>query len=346
MTTPRATVVVVNYQGAAFLPACLDSVARQTVGDVEALVVDNGSSDGSLQLLARRFPWVRVLRAGRNLGFAEAVNRGAAAARGDYLALVNNDAWIEDGWLEACLTILETTPEVSSCATKVVLADAPDRIDTAGDGFAVAGFGYKIGWLEPTCEHTHGRHVFGASAAASVLRRSAFMHAGGFDADYFIYGEDVDLSFRLQLLGHGCLYVPEAIAHHRVRATVGLGSALSLYLSQRNSLTTVLKDYPAWLLRVAWPHMLAYAAANTLVVSRRRLGSVAIRGQRDALLPSGRLLQKRRAVQSRIAIERPILEQLLTWRWISVKRRIWRAERSFQSWLRRHSVAQRAGESQ
>ena len=130
--TPRATVVVVNYQGAAFLPACLDSVARQTAGDVEALVVDNGSSDGSLELLSGRFPWVRVLSAGRNLGFAAAVNRGAAAARGDYLALVNNDAWLEDGWLEACLTVLEITPEVASCATKVVLTDAPDRIDTAG----------------------------------------------------------------------------------------------------------------------------------------------------------------------------------------------------------------------
>lgn len=331
--SPLVSVVVVNYQGAAFLPPCLESLGQQTLGDVETIVVDNGSTDGSLQLIARRFPWARAIAAGRNMGFAAAVNVGVAGARGAFVALLNNDAWAERDWLEACVTTLETSPHLGSCASKVLLADAPDRLDTAGDGFAVAGFGYKVGWLEHADGYATPRLVFGASAAAAVIRRRAFLEAGGLDEDYFIYGEDVDLSFRLQLLGYPCLYLPHAVAHHRVRATVGLGSPFSVYLSSRNSLTTTLKDYPPWLLRRAWAHVVGCTVLNTIVLSTRGYGLLALRGRRDALLAGGRLLKKRRAVQARIRIDRGTLENVLTWRWLGAKRRIWRAEREVREWL-------------
>lgn len=333
MAVPLVSVVVVNYQGAAFLPTCLASVGRQTIRDVETIVVDNGSTDGSLELIAGRFPWVRAIAAGRNMGFAAAVNMGVAATKGIFVALLNNDASADRGWLEACVAALEASPHLGSCASKVLLADAPDRLDTAGDGFAVAGFGYKVGWLEHAVGYDTPRPVFGASAAAAVIRRRAFLEAGGLDEDYFIYGEDVDLSFRLQLLGYPCLYLPHAVAHHRVRATVGLGSPLSVYLSSRNSLTTTLKDYPPWLLRRAWAHVVGCTVLNTIVLSARGHGPLVVRGLRDALLGGGRLLKKRRAVQARIRIDRGTLEDALTWRWLGAKRRIWRAEREFREWL-------------
>jgi GT2 family glycosyltransferase len=335
---PLVSVVVVNYQGASFLPACLSSVRRQTIRDVETIVVDNGSTDGSLQLINREYPWVRAIEAGRNFGFATAVNVGVAKAGGDFVALLNNDAWAENDWLEVCVSALQSSPHVGSCASKVVLDDAPERLDTAGDGFAVAGFGYKVGWLEPARGYDTPRPVFGASAAAAVIRTDAFREAGGFDNDYFIYGEDVDLSFRMQLLGYPCLYLPSAVAHHRVRATVGLGSPLSVYLSNRNSLTTVLKNYPPWLLRRAYGHIIGCTALTTAVLSARGYGLLALRGRRDAVLGGGRLLDKRRAVQARIRIDRARLEELLTWRWLHAKRRIWRAEREFRSWLRAHGT--------
>ena len=333
MPRPLVTVIVVNYQGREFLRPCLGSLAEQTLGDHEAIVVDNGSTDGSLEMLGREFPSVRVIAIGRNLGFAPAVNRGAAAARGRYLALLNNDAWAAADWLECCVAALEASPDVGFCASKVVLADAPDRLDTAGDGFAAAGFGYKMGWLEPAERYDSERPVFGASAAAAVFRRTVFREAGGMDDDYFIYSEDVDLSFRCQLLGYPCVYLPTAVVHHKVRATVGLGSPLSVYLSQRNSLVTTLKNFPSWLLVRAHPHVALYSLLNTAVLAGRGMGSVALQGRRDALARSGRLLAKRRAVQSRVRIGRSAVERLVTWRWLRVKRRIWRAEREFQSWL-------------
>jgi GT2 family glycosyltransferase len=333
MTVPLVTTVVVNYQGREFLHPCLESLARQTLRDRETIVVDNGSTDGSLELLGREFPSVRVVELGRNLGFAAAVNRGAGLARGQYLALLNNDARAEDDWLERCALALEASPETGFCASKVVLADAPDRLDTAGDGFAVAGFGYKVGWLEPAGLYDRQRRVFGASAAAAVFRRSVFEEAGGMDEDYFIYSEDVDLSFRCQLLGYPCVYLPGAVAHHRVRATVGLGSSLSVYLSQRNSLVTTLKNFPSWLLLRAYGHIALYSLLNTAVLAGRGMGTVALQGRRDALAQSGRVLAKRRLVQSRVRIGRADVERLVTWRWLRVKRRIWRAERQFRGWL-------------
>src|SRR5215211_9561023 len=209
---PHVTVVIPNWNGERFLKVCLSSLREQSFEDFETALVDNASSDGSLRLVERDFPEVRVISMRENRGFSAAVNAGIETSEATYVALLNNDTEVDPGWLEALVRAAERHPEAGLFASKLV--DFYDRrvLDGAGDALRLSGLPYRLGHGErDRGQFDAPAYVFSACAAAALYRREMLDEIGLFDEDFVSYCEDGDLSFRAQLAGYRCFYVPDAV---------------------------------------------------------------------------------------------------------------------------------------
>jgi GT2 family glycosyltransferase len=211
----RASVIVVSYNGRGDLHRCLQSVFGEPDPDVELIVVDNGSSDGSADHVANTFPAVRVIRNAINSGFGAGCNLGAGFAQGVYLAFLNPDTVVEPGWLDELIRALDVTPDAALATSQVVLRDAPDQINAAGNDTHFTGLTLCRGAGQPRRRFEERADVGAVSGAAFVARRSVFAALGGFDESFFLYMEDADLSWRARLAGYRCLYVPSSVVYHR-----------------------------------------------------------------------------------------------------------------------------------
>lgn len=230
-----AAVIIANWNGAHHLRVCLQSLRQQTHPQFEVLVVDNGSSDGSLEMLAREFPEVRVLALSENYGFVVASNHGAALTQADVLVMLNNDTEVEPQWLEALCRALEEHPEAGSAASKILLFDRRDTLHSAGDVLDANFMPQNRGvWEVDRGQYDEERWVFGACGGAAAYRREAWEEVGGFDERLFMYLEDVDLAWRLQKAGWKCIFVPEARVYHHLSATGG--GVIASYYVGRNTL--------------------------------------------------------------------------------------------------------------
>jgi len=244
----RVAVVIPNWNGRKWLGPCLSSLRAQRYRAFETIVVDNGSTDGSVAFLAEAFPEVRVCAEPRNLGFAAGMNLGFnAGGPVDYLAALNNDTVAEPDWLEALVRALDADPGAGSAAALMVSLRDPQVIDTAGDGYGWTGLSFKLGAGLPVGQVPELPYqVFGASAGACLYRRRMLDEIGTFDETYFAYMEDVDLALRARLAGWSCVAVPAARVRHAGAASSGSGpSDFSVRLSTRNILVTILKNAPA-----------------------------------------------------------------------------------------------------
>jgi len=248
--TPRVTVVIPNWNGARWLERCLRSLQAQEGADCEIVVVDNGSTDDSLEIVRRHCPEARCLELKKNAGFAAAVNAGILAARGELVALLNNDTAVEPGWLAALVAAMDRHPEVALAASRMLQDAQRDLLDGAGDALNWYGIPSKIGYGEPNgAPYDAEREVFGACAGAALYRRSLFAEIGLFEESFLAYIEDVGVSFRARLVGHHCIYVPAAVVYHVGSATAGRNSDFALRLATRNQLLLVVRNYP-------WPCVL------------------------------------------------------------------------------------------
>jgi GT2 family glycosyltransferase len=310
---PRFSVVIPTWNGAALLPACLDALARQRFSNFETIVVDDGSTDGSVALLNRDYPWVRVLARSRNGGFVRAVNEGIMASRGEIICLLNNDTEPDTGWLEALERAAQTHPEAAFFACKLLLWDRRTVLHSAGDFYGLDGVpGSRGVWQEDRGQYDACREVFAACGAAAAYRRRLLDDVGLLDGDLVQYCEDVDLAWRAALRGHRGLFVPDAVVYHRLSATGG--GPLASYYCGRNFIAVLAKDVPAPLLRRYWRAILQAQLRITLEALRHARSPAArarLRGQFAGLVLLPRLLGKRRLVQAgrRIPVEE--LESLL-----------------------------------
>jgi hypothetical protein len=249
----RVAVVVPNWNGRRWLPGLLASLGAQERPADEVIVVDNGSTDGSLEWLAAQAPGVRVLALGRNTGFAVAVNHGLAATDAGAVALVNTDVELAPDWIARAAGRLEDDPGLSSVATRMVLMDRPGVVDDAGDVLRRDGVAEQRGHGKPDGPRFgQAGEVFSASAGAAVFRRSAVLGVGGFDERFFAYLEDVDLGLRLRLAGWRCGYEP-CVARHARHGSAGEGAPPIDALVVRNTLVLVAKAWP-----VRWLPLVAY----------------------------------------------------------------------------------------
>ncbi len=232
--TLSAAVIIVNWNGKAYLRVCLESLRQQTHPDFRVIVVDNGSTDGSLQMLAHDYPEVQVEALGENLGFVVASNRGAALAGPvDVLVMLNNDTEVEPQWLQALCDALEAHPHAGAAASKMLLFDRRDVLHSAGDVMAPGFFPQNRGvWEKDEGQYDEDIWVFGPCGGAAAYRRQVWEALGGFDPRLFMYLEDVDLAWRMQKAGWKTVFVPQARVYHHLSATGG--GALASYYVGRN----------------------------------------------------------------------------------------------------------------
>jgi GT2 family glycosyltransferase len=311
----RAAVVIPSWNGAHFLGECLASLLAQT-HPAEIVVVDNGSTDGTAELVRERFPSVTHLRLDSNHGFAGAVNAGIAPALAsgvDYVALFNNDAVAEPDWLERLIACAETHPEAGIVTSKLLLSDGV-HIDSTGDFYSSWGWAYPRG----RDEVDHGqydapelREVFCGSGGASLFRARTLAEVGSFDEDYFAYLEDQDLGFRAQLMGWRARYEPAAVAYHRMMGTSATLPHFGRYQAIRNCIYLYVKNLPRPLVWRYLPKFvlgLALMAAND--VRRHRFRAIS-RAYVDAARHLPALLRKRRQVQARRRVEVEYIDSIL-----------------------------------
>jgi GT2 family glycosyltransferase len=307
---PKVTVAIVNWNGERFLDRCLSAVLAQTVMPHEIIVVDNASSDASLDIV-RGFPSVRVLPQGMNLGFAGANNLAiqVSAAESEWIALLNPDAFPEPHWLEALLSTAYAYRDFDMFGSKLVNAADPAIVDGAGDTYHISGLVWRVRHGMPVLSHQERVcEVFSPCAAAALYRRSTLLEVGGFDEDFFCYVEDVDLGFRLRLTGRKAMYVPDALTHHVGSATTGgQHSDFSVYHGHRNVVWTFVKDMPGMLFWLLLPLHVTMNLVSILWFALKGRGGVILRAKRDALLGLPKMWRKRQLVQStRIATVREI----------------------------------------
>lgn len=305
-------VIIVNWNAGELLVRCLSAVSRQTVQPKQIFVVDNASSDGSCDTVASHFPDVTLICLDQNTGFAAANNLAVQRADGcEWVALLNPDAFPESTWLEKLLTAAKNRPEYTFFGSRMLMADAPDRLDGVGDVYHVSGLVWREGHgMLASGNFLEEREIFSPCAAAALYRRDAFLDAGGFDEDYFCYIEDVDLGFRLRLLGHRCLYVPEAIVTHKGAALTGKASDFSVYHGHRNLVWTYIKNFPKpWF----WLYLPQHVALNFLTPFALLPGGfrAACNAKIDALFRLPRTWRKRRQIEKRACVEFRSLRPLL-----------------------------------
>jgi len=256
------SVVVVNYRAADDTLACLAGIDELDWprDALEVIVVDNRSADGSVERIREGFPRAEVVPVGDNLGFAAGCNRGVEAASGEYLAFVNNDARPDPGWLRAAVDVLGRDGSIACVASKVLDWDGA-TIDYVDAGMAFYGHGFKLHAGEPDgTRHDEESDVLFASGAAMVVRADVFRAVGGFDGRYFLFFEDVDLGWRLWLLGYRVRFVPDSLVYHRHHRTMSrYGDWHHEYLLERNALFTIFKNYDDEHLRTALPAALMLA---------------------------------------------------------------------------------------
>ena len=243
---PLISIVIPNYNGAACLRVCLQSLMQQTYQNLEVLVVDNASRDQSLEIVRSVAPSARILRQERNLGFAAAVNRGVQEACAEWIAVLNNDTEAANDWLENYAASIERHPDASFLACRILDYSDRTRIYSAGDCFLRAGIGYRRGQELPDgSDYQREIPAFSACGCAALYRKTALQEACGYDERFFAYLEDVDLGLRFQAAGRRGYYVPEARVYHIGGVTSGGEfSALAVRLRTRNSILLLLKDIP------------------------------------------------------------------------------------------------------
>jgi len=319
--SPRVTVVIPNWNGLRHLPECLGGLVAQSISDFEVLLIDNASSDGSAAWVREHHPEVRVLQRPDNGGFSKAVNAGILAARGEYVALLNNDTAVAAGWLAALVAALDDHRFYDFAASRMILYSAPGRLNAAGDVYMLGRMaGRNRGFGQPLSRYATMERVLGACAGAALYRRALFDEVGLFDEDFFLIGEDTDFSLRCLIAGKRCLYVPAARVRHKLRASIATEAVWAMTrLAARNEAIVAAKDLPAevlLLIPLLWPYRFL---RQTFPVrpSQWRLVPMLLRqapGRLRAEVEGARLgLAKRPAVWRLKAVGTPEILRWLLW---------------------------------
>lgn len=246
-------VIILNWNGKSMLSRFLPEVARTTdpvIADV--IVADNGSDDGSMQLLEEKFPSVKVIRFDRNYGFAEGYNRAIALTRYRYTVLLNSDVATTEGWVNILYDYMESHPATGAIQPKILSVEQPDRFEYAGasGGYLDCnGYPYCRGRLFDTVESDLGQYdnvaeIFWASGAALMVRSDLYIKVGGLDADFFAHMEEIDLCWRIRLAGQRIEVVPQSVVHHLGGGTLPASDPRKTYLNFRNNLLLLHKNLP------------------------------------------------------------------------------------------------------
>ena len=299
---PQVRVIIVNHNGGRYLRRCVDALAAQTGVAWEAVIVDNASTDGSLEGLSldERFT---LIRSDTNLGFAAANNLAAEGAQTRWLACLNPDAFPREGWLSALVAGAEGAGARMAGSTQV-LADDPGTLDGLGDGYSIYGLAWRMGFGHPVASTPPAPYpAFGPCGAAALYDRELFEALGGFDARFFCYHEDVDLALRLRRAGAEAVQVPGAVVDHVSSGIAGRASDFAVYHGTRNRMWTFAKSMPlAGLILFAPLHIAMTIAMMGWSLLRPGRAAPTWRGVGHGLKGLPRMLRARRDVPKTVGL--------------------------------------------
>ena len=298
-STPKIAIVVPNWNGEQELPACLDSLRSQSMNS-SIIVVENGSVDGSVELLESEYPDVTLLKQPKNLGFAGGVNIGIRYALDhefDYVALFNNDAVADKEWLKYLVNTLEKSPNTGIATCKFLNIDG-SSIDSTGDMYTVWGLPYPRGRGEKNNTiYNKDVYIFGASGGATIYRSELLRKIGLFDEKFFAYYEDIDVSFRAQLSGWKVQYVSTAIAYHRIGATSNKIRGFTTYQTMKNLPMLFWKNTPLRYTPIMFPRLFFAYWLMVLSAITKGNGMAALKGNAMFLLYLPHVFSERKRIQ-------------------------------------------------
>jgi GT2 family glycosyltransferase len=310
---PTVTVVVPTLAADETLEECLASLERQTFSDFEVVVVDN-SGRQAVRRLGPAGGRVSVISNDRNAGFGAAVNQAFHQSTAPFLAVLNDDATVHPGWLEALLAAMEPRPDVGMCASQVRYA-SDGSLDSAGMLLCLDGSSKQRGHLKAPASYGRAEEALLPSGSAAFYRREMLEEIGLFDESFFLYCEDTDLGLRARWAGWECLYVPAAVAEHRYSHSSGKASALKAYYVERNRLFVIFKNFPLLDLllvpfyamsRYFWHFIYALGGRGKAAEFRQegsslvRLAWYIVRGHAELVARFPEILRRRRGIKRRL----------------------------------------------
>lgn len=278
----KTTIIIPNYNGLSFMEPCFESLKEQTVRDFKVLVVDNGSTDGSVEWLKEhRVPSIFLKE---NTGFSGAVNTGIRAADTTYVLLLNNDTRVEPGFVAAMERAMDQSPKIFSVSSRMIQMYHPELLDDAGDMYSILGWAYQRGVGRSVNLYQKSCRVFSACAGAAIYRRAVFDEIGLFDELHFAYLEDIDVGWRAKLYGYDNVYCPDAAVYH-----VGSGTSGSRYnsfkvrLAARNCIYLNYKNMPGWQILLNAPFLLAGIFVKYLFFVKNGFGGDYVSGLKEGI---------------------------------------------------------------
>lgn len=278
----RIAIVILNWNGAAMMRRYLPTVVKYSAGEATVYVADNASTDDSLLLLEADFPGCKVIKLDRNWGFAEGYNKALAQIEAEYYLLLNSDIEVTHHWLTPLLEFMDAHPEAAACQPKLLSLADRDCFEYAGAcGGFIDRYGYPFcrGRIFDTVERDGGQYdyrqeIFWATGAAMMVRSADYWRAGGLDGRFFAHNEEIDLCWRLRLMGRKIFCIPESCVYHVGGGTLPKGNPMKTFLNFRNNLTMLYKCLPEdelrHVMRVRW--VLDYVAAFEMLLLKGSLG--------------------------------------------------------------------------
>lgn len=279
----KTTIVIPNYNGMKYMEACLQSI-YEGASAPEVIVVDNGSKDGSRELVIERFPQVRLICFHENKGFCTAVNTGIKAADTEYVLLLNNDTTVDREFVQRLEKAIDRRKDAFSVGAKLLSMKEPDIIDDAGDMYCALGWAYALGKGRGRELYHKEREIFAACAGAAIYRRSVFESIGYFDENHFAYLEDIDIGYRAKLAGFRNYFAPDALVYHAGSSVSGSRyNEFKVRLSSRNSIYLIYKNMPALQILLNLPFLLPGFLVKALFFLKKGLGRIYLEGLAEGL---------------------------------------------------------------
>lgn len=315
------SVIIVNYNGGAFIVDCLKSLERQRFKDFEILIIDNASTDNSQDEIR----WflkgdslgsiTQLIPLETNVGFGGGNSEALKLAGGKYVALLNNDTVPDKDWLGELVKVMDSDSTVGICASKLIVYGT-DIIDSAGDGFSAALRGFKRGEGGKASLFNKEEYTFGACAGAALYRRKMIEEIGFLDEDFFLIQEDTDLNLRVQLHGWKVLYVPTAVVYHKVRSSIGPMSNTAVYYTLRNSELVRIKNIPFALFIRCFPEFIIEIVTEFVyfAIKHGRL-KLYFKAKIDAMRMLPRMLKKRAVIMKNRKVSNTYLLSIMTPVW-------------------------------
>lgn len=274
----KTTVVIPNYNGIKYIEDCLNSLLHMK--DVpEIIVVDNGSQDGSREWIEEHCKAVKLISFSENRGFSAAVNAGIAAAKSEYVFLLNNDTTVEVNTISVLEQVLDENPRAFSVAARMLQMSEPDKLDGAGDFYCALGWAFARGKDKPADKYSQNTRIFSACAGAAIYRKTLFEQIGFFDESHFAYLEDLDIGYRANIQGYQNIFAPETVVLHAGSGVSGSRhNKFKVSLASRNSIYLIYKNMPLAQFLLNLPFLVVGYAVKTFFFILKGLGGTYLKG--------------------------------------------------------------------